>query len=74
MKQVVCCPRVLFPMKMIWEQCKVNMKDVLKFELLVLIEKNKPTNEKKLNLEMEKQFSKNPQLRDIKLLHFKKSK
>jgi len=44
------------------------MKDVLKFELLVLIEKNKPTNEKKLNLEMEKQFSKNPQLRDIKLL------
>ena len=35
------------------------MKDVLKFELLVLIEKNKPTNEKKLNLEMEKQFSKN---------------
>ena len=57
-----------------WEQCKVNMKDVLKFELLVLIEKNKPTNEKKLNLEMEKQFSKNAQLRDIKLLHFKKSK
>ena len=50
------------------------MKDVLKFELLVLIEKNKPTNEKKLNLEMEKQFSKNAQLLDIKLLHFKKSK
>jgi len=50
------------------------MKDVLKFELLVLIEKNKPTNEKKLNLEMEKQFSKNPQLRDIKLLNFKKTK
>jgi len=50
------------------------MKDVLKFELLVLIEKNKPTNEKKLKLEMEKQFPKNPQLRDIKLLNFKKSK
>ena len=50
------------------------MKDVLKFELLVLIEKNKPTNEKKLNLEMEKQFSKNPLLRDIKLLNFKKTK
>ena len=45
------------------------MKDVLKFEMLVLIEKNKPTNEKKLNLEIEKQFSKNPQLRDIKPLH-----
>ena len=30
------------------------MKDLIKFELSVLIEKNKYTNEKKLNLEMEK--------------------
>ena len=51
-----------------------NVKGITKYELVVLIEKNTYTNEKKLYLEMEKQFSKNPQLRDIKLLNFKKSK
>ena len=49
-----------------------NVKGITKYELVVLIEKNKYTNEKKLNLEMEKQFSNNPQVReDIKLLNFK---
>ena len=50
------------------------MKDLIKFELSVLIEKNKPTNERKLNTEIEKMFSKNPQLREINLVQFKKSK
>ena len=30
------------------------MKDLIKFELSVLIEKNKPTNERKLTAEIEK--------------------
>ena len=50
------------------------MKDLYKFDLSVLIEKNRQQNEKKMNVEIEKLFSKNPQLRDIKLLNFKKSK
>ena len=50
------------------------MKDLYKFDLSVLIEKNRQQNEKKLNTEIEKLFSKNPQLRDIKLVQFKKSK
>ena len=50
------------------------MKDLYKFELSLLIEKNRYNNEKKLNTEIEKLFSKNPQLRDIKLVQFKKSK
>ena len=50
------------------------MKDVSKFEMLVLIEKNKTNNEKKLNTEIEKLFSKNHQLKEIKLVQFKKSK
>ena len=50
------------------------MKDVSKFEMLVLIEKNKTNNEKKLNTEIEKLFSKNHQLKGIKLVQFKKSK
>lgn len=50
------------------------MKDVSKFEMLVLIEKNKTNNEKKLNTEIEKLFSKNHQLKEIKLIRIKKSK
>ena len=50
------------------------MKDLYKFDLSELIEKNRQQNEKKLNTEIEKLFSKNPQLRDIKLVQFKKSK
>ena len=52
----------------------MNMKDLIKFELSVLIEKNKSTNEKKLNTEIEKLLSKNSQLREINLVQFKKSK
>ena len=50
------------------------MKDIVKFELSVLIEKNKSTNERKLNTEIEKLLSKNSQLREINLVQFKKSK
>jgi hypothetical protein len=50
------------------------MKDIIKFELSVLIEKNKLTNERKLNTEIEKLLSKNSQLREINLVQFKKSK
>ena len=50
------------------------MKEKLtKFELLVLLEKNESTNERKLKTEIEKLFSKNPQLREINLVQFKKS-
>ena len=52
----------------------MKMKDLIKFELSVLIEKNKSTNERKLNIEIEKMFSKNSQLREINLVQFKKSK
>ena len=50
------------------------MKDLFKFELSVLIEKNLHQNEKKLNTEIEKLFSKNHQLKEIKLVQFKKTK
>jgi hypothetical protein len=53
---------------------KGRMKEKLtRFELLVLIEKNESTNERKLKTEIEKLFSKNPQLREINLVQFKKS-
>ena len=52
----------------------MNMKDIMKFELTVLIEKNKSTNERKLNKEIEKLLTKNFQLRDINLVQFKKSR
>ena len=52
----------------------MNMKDLIKFELSVLIEKNKSTNERKLITEIEKLLTKNSQLREIKLVQFKKSK
>ena len=51
------------------------MKEKLtRFELLVLIEKNESTNERKLKTEIEKLFSKNPNLREISLDQFQKSK
>ena len=50
------------------------MKDIIKFELSVLIEKNKLTNERKLNAEIEKLLNNNSQLREINLVQFKKSK
>ena len=50
------------------------MKDLMKFELSVLIEKNKSTNERKLNTEIEKLLTKNSQLREVNLVQFKKSK
>ena len=50
------------------------MKDLYQFNLSVLIEKNRHQNEKKLNTEIEKLFSKNPQLRDIKIVQSKKTK
>ena len=49
------------------------MKGITKFELLVLIEKNSSTNERRLKTEIEKMFGKNPQLREINLVQFKKS-
>ena len=49
------------------------MKDLYKFDLSVLIEKNRHQNEKKLITEIEKLFSKNHQLKEIKLVQFKKS-
>ena len=52
----------------------MNMKDLMKFELSVLIEKNKSTNERKLNTEIEKLLTKNSQMREINLVQFKKSK
>ena len=50
------------------------MKDVSKFEMLVLIEKNKTNNEKKLIKEVEKFLTKNILLKEIKLIQLKKSK
>ena len=52
----------------------MNMKDLIKFELSVLIEKNKPTNERKLITEIEKLLTKNSQLREVNLVQFKKTK
>ena len=49
------------------------MKGITKFELLVLIEKNESTNERRLKTEIEKMFGKNPKLREINLVQFKKS-
>ena len=44
------------------------MKDIVKFELSVLIEKNKSTNERKLKKEIEKLLSQIVQLREVKLI------
>ena len=51
-----------------------NVKGITKYELVVLIEKNKSTNERKLNAEIEKLLTKNTQLREVNLVQFKKTK
>ena len=48
------------------------MKDIVKFELSVLIEKNKSTNERKLKREIEKLLSQSAQLREVRLVKFEK--
>ena len=48
------------------------MKDIIKFELSVLIEKNKSTNERKLKKEIEKLLNQNAQLREVRLVQIKK--
>ena len=47
------------------------MKDIVKFELSVLIEKNKSTNERKLKKEIEKLLSQSAQLREVRLVQMK---
>ena len=49
------------------------MKDIVKFELSVLIEKNKSTNERKLKREIEKLLSQSAQLREVRLVQVIKS-
>ncbi len=49
------------------------MKDIVKFELSVLIEKNKSTNERKLKKEIEKLLSQSAQLREVRLVQVIKS-
>ena len=44
------------------------MKDIVKIELSVLIEKNKSTNERKLKIEIEKLLSQSAQLRVVRLV------
>ena len=48
------------------------MKDIVKFELSVLIEKNLSTNERKLKREIEKLLSQSAQLREVRLVQFEK--
>jgi hypothetical protein len=50
------------------------MKDLYQFNLSVLIEKNRYSNEKKLISEIEKMFAKNHLLKEIQLVQFKKTK
>ena len=44
------------------------MKDLFRFELSVLIEKNLSTNERKLKKEIEKLLSQSAQLREVRLV------
>jgi len=44
----------------------------MKFELSVLIEKNKSTNERKLKKEIEKLLNQSAQLREVRLVQFEK--
>jgi len=44
------------------------MKDLIKFELSFLIEKNKSSNERKLKKEIEKLLSQSSQLREVRLV------
>ena len=47
------------------------MKDIVKFELSVLIEKNKSTNKRKLKREIEKLLRQSAQLREVRLVQIK---
>ena len=44
------------------------MKDIVKFEFSVLIEKNLSSNERKLKKEIEKLLSQSAQLREVRLV------
>ena len=47
------------------------MKDIVKFELSVLIEKNLSSNERKLKREIEKLLSQIAQLREVSFIRVK---
>ena len=49
------------------------MKDIVKFELSVLIEKNLSSNERKLKKEIEKLLNQSAQLREVRLVQVIKS-
>ena len=51
----------------------MKIKDLVKFELSVLIEKNKSMNERKLKTEIKKLLSKNSQMREINFVQMKKN-
>ena len=51
-----------------------NVKGITKYELVVLIEKNKYQNEKKLTTEIQNMLTKNTQLREVNFVQFKKTK
>ena len=48
------------------------MKGLQKYELTVLIEKNKSTNERKLLKEIEKLLNQSSQLREVRFVQIKK--
>ena len=48
------------------------MKDIVKFELSVLIEKNLSSNESKLKREIKKLLSQSSQLMQVKLVQLRK--
>ena len=48
------------------------MKGLQKYELTVMIEKNLSTNERKLKKEIEKLLNQSSQLREVRLVQFKK--
>ena len=48
------------------------MKGLQKYELTVLIEKNLSTNERKMKKEIEKLLNQSSQLREVRLVQFKK--
>ena len=52
----------------------MTVKGIKKYELIVLIEKNLPTNERKLKREIEKLLSQSAQLRQVKLIQLIKIK
>ena len=50
------------------------MKELQKYELTVMIEKNLSTNERKLKREIEKLLSQSAQLREVRLVEIKYKK